>query len=68
MPTFLSLIINITSPLNIKIIWDKNIGASNYQDSAGGNKFITMHNGIDKTDADNKSIGRESNRNFRKEL
>ena len=37
------------------------MGASNYQDFVSGNKFITIHNGMDKTNTDNESIGHESN-------
>ena len=53
----LSLIINITGPLNIKIIWDENVRVGSYQVSAGGNKYIVIQDGIDKIDADKESIG-----------
>jgi len=39
--------------------------ASEHQVSAGGNKFTAMHDGMD---ADDKSIGGESNRIFHEEL
>ena len=58
LPIFPSLTINITGPLNIKIIQEENIRASKHQVSTSGNKFTVMHNGID---VDNKSIGDESN-------
>ena len=68
MLTFLSLTINITGPLNIKIIQDENVRTSNYWVSISGNKYIAIYDGINKTNADNKSIGGKSNKKFYKEL
>jgi len=62
-----SLTINITGPLNIKIIRDENVRAGGHQVSAGGNKYTAMQDGMDEIDADEESIG-ESDQIFRKEL
>ena len=53
----LSLIINITGPLNIKITQDEKV-------SANRDKFTAIHDGIDETDIDNKSTGSDFNRIF----
>ena len=59
MSRFLSFTINISGPLNIKIIQYKNIRVSHGQAFTSGNKFLAMHDGIDKIDVDDETIGGE---------